>query len=382
MKKEFKSFEDAREFVVSLHLRNNKEWRLLIKSNKKPYDIPSNPDSVYKNKGWISWGDWLGTGTIGPRLRKHRSFTDARMFVHSLELRNQHDWSQFCKSDKKPKDIPQSPITVYKKEFKGFGDWLGTGIVANRKRKFSTFTDAKIFVHKLNLESKNDWDKFSKSNKLPKNIPTNPNRSYKKEWIDWGDWLGTGRIATHLKQYRSFQEARNYVQVLGLKNPKGWKAFVKTDKMPQDIPRNPNQVYKDKGWNGFHDWLGIYRIGSGLKKHILFEDARKFARALGLTGANEWKKFAKSDKMPQDIPRNPNQVYKDKGWTSWGDWTGTNVIATYKIKYRTHSEAKKFVRSLGLKTANEWRAFVKSGKLPKDIPANPWTTYSKKRKKK
>jgi hypothetical protein len=26
-------------------------------------------------------------------------------------------------------------------------------------------------------------------------IPANPVRIYEKEWISWGDWLGTGRIA-------------------------------------------------------------------------------------------------------------------------------------------------------------------------------------------
>lgn len=28
------------------------------------------------------------------------------------------------------------------------------------------------------------------------------------------------------------------------------------------------------------------------------------------------------DDRPNNIPANPSQVYKDKGWTSWGDWLG------------------------------------------------------------
>lgn len=382
MKKEFRSFEDAQKFTRVLKLKNNKEWRKYCSMGIKPKDIPSNPDSVYKDKGWKSWGDWLDTGTIGPRLRKHRSFTDARMFVHSLELRNQHDWSQFCKSCKKPNDIPQSPITVYKKEFKGFGDWLGTGRVANRKRKFRTFADAREFVNKLNLTTKNDWDKFSKSNKQPKDIPSNPQRTYKKEWKGFGDWLGTETIATRLRKYRSFTEAKKFVHSLGLKNQKTWLAYSKSDRRPDDIPRNPNQVYKNKGWKSLGDWLGTGIVATFQRKYRSFKDAREFAHSLGLTGANEWRKFAKSDKMFDDIPRNPNQVYKNKGWISWGDWTGTKVIATYDIKYQNYNEAKKFTRSLGLKTVNEWRAFVKTGKLPKDIPANPWIVYDKSKKRK
>lgn len=36
-----------------------KEWRHL-KSDKLPKGIPSHPDRVYKNKGWVDWYDWLG----------------------------------------------------------------------------------------------------------------------------------------------------------------------------------------------------------------------------------------------------------------------------------------------------------------------------------
>jgi len=36
------------------------EWREYCKSGKKPINIPASPDKTYKNKGWISWGDFLG----------------------------------------------------------------------------------------------------------------------------------------------------------------------------------------------------------------------------------------------------------------------------------------------------------------------------------
>ena len=46
--KKFRDFESAREFVRSLHLKGNKEWREYCKSGKKPDNIPSNPNWVYK----------------------------------------------------------------------------------------------------------------------------------------------------------------------------------------------------------------------------------------------------------------------------------------------------------------------------------------------
>ena len=60
----FKSFNESRAFVQTLDLKSYSEWREYCKSDGKPDDIPKNPQVVYHNKGWISWGDWLGTGHI------------------------------------------------------------------------------------------------------------------------------------------------------------------------------------------------------------------------------------------------------------------------------------------------------------------------------
>ena len=36
----------------------------------------------------------------------------------------------------------------------------------------------------------------------------------------------------------------------------------------------------------------------------------------------EWRKYAKSGKLPKDIPTNVWQVYKNKGWKGWRDFLG------------------------------------------------------------
>ncbi len=30
--------------------------------------LPSNPNQAYKNSGWVSFGDWLGTGRIATKI--------------------------------------------------------------------------------------------------------------------------------------------------------------------------------------------------------------------------------------------------------------------------------------------------------------------------
>ena len=100
---------------------------------------------------------------------------------------------------------------------------------------------------------------------LPPDIPTVVSSYYKDDgWEGFGDWLGTGTIAIHLRTYRSFIEARSFVHKLKLKSVSEWIAYCKgqlivSPPLPSDIPANPRGLYLGKGWNGYPDWLGKYR---------------------------------------------------------------------------------------------------------------------------
>lgn len=54
------SYEDARVFVHSLELESENQWREFKRLGVKPENIPSKPEKVYKDKGWIGFRDWLG----------------------------------------------------------------------------------------------------------------------------------------------------------------------------------------------------------------------------------------------------------------------------------------------------------------------------------
>lgn len=68
------------------------EWRDYLRSGKKPNDIPTRPAQTYAETGWSGLGDWLGTGTIAPRLRQYRPFKKARAFARSLSLKSVAEW--------------------------------------------------------------------------------------------------------------------------------------------------------------------------------------------------------------------------------------------------------------------------------------------------
>ena len=96
-----------------------------------------------------------------------------------------------------------------------------------------------------------------KSGGLPSDIPATPERIYKKEgWTGLGDWLGTDTIATHKRKYRSFTRARSFARSLKLRNKAEWTSHMTSRKLEPDIPADPRNTYKDKGWSGWRDWLG------------------------------------------------------------------------------------------------------------------------------
>jgi len=182
VKRNFQPFEDARRFVHSLRLKSGKEWVVYCKSSKKPDDIPAHPWDVYKNRGWISMGDWLGTGRIADQLKQYRPFKEAREFVRTLDFQNSKEWSTYCKSGKKPDDIPKTPWITYKNNgWTSWGDWLGTGRIAPQNMQFRTFEEAREFVRSLGLKTIGEWRKYCKSGKKPVDIPADPWKTY-KEW--------------------------------------------------------------------------------------------------------------------------------------------------------------------------------------------------------
>lgn len=397
-------FEEAREWARSLKLRGNYEWRKVIQSLIRPETIPSAPDVFYKRKGWVSWADWLGTNNIAPHARNYMSFQEARAFVRKLRLKNRDEWVSFCKGelpgkDAKPISIPSTPERLYKKKgWKGVGDWLGTGTISNQERQYRSYDEARKFVHTLRLRSAAEWSAYCKGEvprrrKLPKDIPAAPYNAYKhKGWVGMGDWLGTGTIAPRLMKYRPFIDARKFAISLKLKGQKEWRQYCQgkfrnLPALPSDIPANPNQVYLEDGWKGYGDWVGTGSISPRYAVYREFAEARAFARSLGLKDVREWRLFCRGKlpnkgKLPMDIPKAPEQVYAKNGWQGTGDWLGTGAVATFNRKYKSFKDARDYVRSLGLKSAEDWLLFCKGlmpekGTLPEDIPAGPRAKYLK-----
>jgi len=135
MKINILSFEDAHKIVLDDAKRNNicgyNDWqKKYIVSDFFPKGIPKQPQITYKNRGWNSWGHWLGTSNISN---------------------------------------------------------------AQKSKFFLKYEDAKKWIEKYKISSRKMWYKYISTRSIPSFIPTNPQRTYKNDgWNSWGHWFGTG----------------------------------------------------------------------------------------------------------------------------------------------------------------------------------------------
>lgn len=222
----------------------------------------------------------------------------------------------------KPDGIPSCPHQSYSDDWKGFGDWLGTGRVANHRRTFLPFEEAREFVRSLHLVTLSEWRLYA-----------------------------AGRIRS-----------------LGTR--------------PDWIPSDPAFTYKKHGWAGIRDWLGTGdKRPPGLSRMRPFVEARQFARSLNLRSWSEWRAYVQGSRTdlqakPADVPAIPHSCYRKHGWKNYGDFLGSGSRAWHQVQWRPFTEAREFVRKLKIPTRKAYRLFAGSTRKPKDIPANPEKAYS------
>ena len=420
-------FEEAREYIRSLNLENQDEFFKKRKEGELLLSIPSNPSEIYKTKGWISYPDFLGYESL---FRKLLSYEESKKIVQKLKLKSSVDWRELDKSTIQS-NIPKRPNNYYnEKGWISWADWLGYKGRRNNNAKYLDYETAKKVIHKLNLKSSTEWMNYCKTNKIPVNIPKDPRTVYKNNgWISLGDWLGTGRVADHLKNYLSFEEARDYVRKLNLKNSNEWKNYVKINNV-QNIPKRADGTYEYEGWSGWKNFLGTennkkfdsykkaqewalqnnIKTKKEWKEHPLrpvffpknpdysseykaewvnwkiflqkkddylnFEEARSYVRGLKLLKQKEWREFCNSERFPLFIPKSPNKYYLNNGWISMGDWLGTGRVADQHKVFIPFEEVKLIVKNINIKTQKEWFNYAKSGgDKPENIPYKPNRTY-------
>ncbi len=199
---EFLPFEEAREFVRSLGLESQSQWQKYYQGKfnglEKPDNIPWNPKKVYEDQ-WKGIKDWIGTEWR--EFEEARDYVRSLGLNGQVEWRL-YCKGELDGYEPKPADIPTDPKRVYDDtEWIDIADWLGT----DRKRKtvngevdntWMTYDEAENFIHSLKLNSYEEWKAYIDGRiedlpKRPTNLPKSPQYVYKDDgWKNWTDWLG------------------------------------------------------------------------------------------------------------------------------------------------------------------------------------------------
>ncbi|MFL2495032.1 MAG: DEAD/DEAH box helicase family protein, partial [Porticoccaceae bacterium] len=432
----WRPFEEAREFARNLRLTSAANWHDFSVKISRPSDIPSNPQGIYSE--WVNWGDWLGTGSIATALRNYLSFAEARSYVHSYEFSSGDDYKKAWRAGSFDKELPSNPHTSYKESgWISWPDFLGSNYVPPKDRVYLPFSEARTLARSLNLQSQKDWFDYWTLNKL-RAIPRNPYQKYSEwiSWPDWlnngndlveywsfekareyvqklenvnshsqwiaycesgqkpaeipkdvrqtykktGDWTNDsdffrGDIARKDINFLSYEDAKvTFVHPLKLSGEQGWRDYKRQNELPLNIPKTPENFYQK--WAGWPDWVGSGLISNRQKSEnfVSFNEAKAWAIKQNIRGQREWRAFTKSPDFPDNIPKNPNVVYSDKGWNGEPDFFGYEPISGPK-KFRDFAEAQTFAQTLGLSLRADWQKWLKTGRRPHDIPAKPNVVY-------
>jgi superfamily II DNA or RNA helicase len=398
----WRPFKECLSFTRNLKLNDINEWRQYSKSGNKPCDIPSKPNITY-SKEWISWNDWLGTNNVSnwEVSKQFFSLKEAKFWLETnckKMITSQSKYNNWVKNKieglpPKPSQMPSAPWQTYSRDpnWKGLGDFLGTGTIASRDLKYISYQKAKQKLKKFALSSREqyyEWyrDVYPSLKSEDFILPKNCHSTYKKEWEGWNIFLSNNNpYGKKNVEWMSFTKARKFVRSLKLKSGQEWKNYHKGEmkhlpKCPYNIPLFPQRYYKDKGYKSMSDWIGTKEINID-RNIVSFENAYSFAHSLKLKKSSDWKLYLKGKFpilpiLPPGYPKYPQRWYsKHPKWKGMGDFLG--IKNKFNTQYLPFDIAHKHILKLKLKSQREWKIFCASNKKPINIPSNPNTVYAK-----
>jgi hypothetical protein len=344
-KKDFLTYLKARRFARSLKFNSKEQWLEYCHMKKRPPNIPCVPQLIYKNRGWISWMDWLGYVFIPKGPRKYKVNDDyfkkwSPNMAYILGF-----W--FADGNIGKRNSYIFNITQNKKD-----KYLLEAILREMKSDYPLAFVPSCDCYGFHICSKSIYDDIIKlGGKERKSLDVKFPHVPKKYLPDFvrGLWDGDGCI-TFNKIHKTYDS--NYIS--------GSKDFIEQlhNVLKKSIPRLGGSLTLQRLSGAYRLMFGrndtirlrkfIYQkpLNGKLmlkRKHDLFlktprfcsnefldhNGARKFVRALGIKSRKQWYRYCKSNRLPRNIPYNPSSVYKNLGWVSSASWFGVKDNEKY-----------------------------------------------------
>jgi very-short-patch-repair endonuclease len=310
----FLDFTEAVNFCRNLKLKNKSEWRIYKSSGKKPKNIPSNPNIVYR-KEWISLSHWLGTNNKFHGNKNILEFDQAKKISQNIKLKTKKEWENYMFIEKR-NDLPRRP-DLYYKEWISWSDWLG--LESKSDRNFLKIDEVRNILSDNNITNKKQYNEFYRK---VIGMPSNPIIKYNlSSWMSLFD-------KDYSDDFLSYSESKIIIHKIGLSSQKQWYILCKSNLIPKRIPKTPNKFYKE--WVSWNDWLG-HSI-STYKKLLSYIEAKEFVSELNLSSIQEYYDYLISNNI-NFLPLSPICFYKD-------EWEGSDIFLSSSSSKISYGEKK------------------------------------------
>lgn len=355
MKKcKFLDFNEARDFVRGLGLKNYEQWHN-YSITEKPKNIPKCPNAVYRSK-WLGFPDWMGYKYVlnvsGLDQRKYTvnnsyfkkwshdmAYVLGFWFADGCIYGNEFSISQHKKDSYILEEILKIMGATYK--VKG----CGKNVVIINIRSKEIVDDVKTLGGK---------ERKSLDVLFP-DVPKEYLSDFIRGYFD-GDgcvyymksrngFLSNFSTGSQKFAYGLLEAIRKSIPVHGsicrIIHKKGEKACngrtLKKDSVVYSVRFSYNDTKRLRDFMYFNEGIKLHRKYQLLKKageikiiksgFLSYSEAREKVCILGLRSYNDWvENYCLKGLRPLNIPYSPDRSYKNKGWISWKDFLGYDKI--------------------------------------------------------
>lgn len=204
-------------------------------------NIPPDPSYTYRNAGWVSWPEFLGT--------KNVDYQSAMEYAHNLHLDSVSEWWEYASRRYPQKKfvnsrgdrLPYRPHCIPANISDTYDEHVSYRIFLNTDHSFMSYSDAMRYMQYHNITSKLQW--FVHYKKHSPNIPHDPHLTY-SEFTTYGDFFGTGRIQNQQKRnlYLPPESAKHYIRSLNLTSGLEYSKWQQKHQLPT-LPRSIYEAY-------------------------------------------------------------------------------------------------------------------------------------------
>ena len=191
------SYEDCKLWVKNNIPYIDSESKWISYRQNLPDFISKYPRDTYLSRGWISWGDFLGTNRIHDieRGKKFLSYAEAQKWCVENNIKSGVDYRKRYIKDL----LPINPNRKYK-EWVSWFDFLYTKNIkkpykyVRRSTIFLPLDEFTIWLKQTHphIKTSTQFFKWSRNDIIPNYIPKNPSTAYRnKGWRGWPNFFAS-----------------------------------------------------------------------------------------------------------------------------------------------------------------------------------------------